>query len=57
VTVLQPTLQAGFRIPFGETIELMPTLAFGYEFNIKTEGADIGQGAILLLGVVFNFEL
>lgn len=57
VTVLQPTVQAGYRIPFGETVELWPTLGFGYEFNIKTEGAAVGHGAILLAGVVLNFEL
>lgn len=57
VTVLQPTIQAGYRIPFGETMELWPTLAVGYEFNIKTEGAAVGHGAILLVGVALNFEV
>jgi len=57
VTVLQPTIQAGYRIPFGETVEVVPTLAFGHEFNIKTEGAAVGEGAIFLVGVVVNFEL
>lgn len=57
VTVLQPTLQAGYRIPFGEKVELLPTLAFGYEFNVRTEGAEIGHGAILLAGIVLNFEI
>jgi hypothetical protein len=56
VTVLQPTIQAGYRLPFGEKIELMPTLAFGYEFNIKTMGAEVGHGAILLGGIVLNYE-
>lgn len=57
VTVFQPTLQAGYRIPLREGTEMMPTLAFGYEFNVQTKGAEIGHGAILLLGVVLNFEL
>ncbi len=57
VTVLQPTIQAGYRIPFGEKVELLPTIAFGYEFNIKTVGAEVGHGAILLAGLVLNFEM
>ena len=57
VTVFQPTLLIGYRLPFSETIELWPTLAFGYEVNINTNGAKVGHGPILLGGVVLNFEL
>ena len=56
VTVLQPTAQAGYRIPFGEKVELLPTLALGYEINIKTDGAEVGHGLILLAGFILNYE-
>ncbi|HLF62311.1 MAG TPA: hypothetical protein VI603_01060 [Saprospiraceae bacterium] len=57
VTVFQPTVQAGYRIPFGEEVELLPTVAFGYEFNIKTVGAAVGHGPIMLAGFVLSYEL
>lgn len=55
VTVLQPTLQGGYRIPVSERIELIPTAAFGFEINVRTRGAEVGQGPILLLGVILAF--
>jgi hypothetical protein len=57
VTVLQPTVQVGFRLPAGESVEFVPTLSFGYEFNIHTRGEEVGHGPIFLLGVIVNFEL
>ena len=57
VTILQPTIQAGFRLPSGERLEFIPTLAFGYEINIVTRGEDVGQGPVLLAGLIVNFEL
>lgn len=57
ITVLQPTVQAGYRMPIGERIEILPTLSFGYEINVRTVGAEVGHGAILLLGIVANYEL
>jgi len=51
ITVLQPTLEGGFAFEFGEGQWFFtPSLAFGYEINVKTEGAEVGQGAILLAG-------
>jgi hypothetical protein len=57
VVVVQPTLQAGFRMPIGELVEILPTLSFGYEINVQTKGEEVGQGPILLLGVILNFEI
>ena len=53
VTVLQPTLMGGYTFELG-SLFVCPTLAFGYEINIKTKGSDVGEGAILLLGVLVN---
>jgi hypothetical protein len=50
ITVLQPTLQLGFHQHLSKNMFLIPTVAFGYEVNVKTEGAAVGEGAILLLG-------
>ncbi len=57
VTVLQPTAQAGYRIPIHEGLEIWPTLSFGYEINVDTRGAAVGHGPIILIGAVLNTEL
>ena len=53
VTVLQPTLMGGYSFEFGP-IRFCPTLALGYEVNIKTKGAETGQGPIILIGFLAN---
>ncbi len=52
VIVLQPTGRIGYRLPFGEerNWSFEPAASLGVEWNIDTSGADVGQGAILLLG-------
>jgi hypothetical protein len=50
--VVQPTAEAGYRLGLGESRWLLaPTLGFGFEVNVVSDGADVGQGAIVLLGV------
>lgn len=52
ITVVQPTAEAGYTFLLGNgNWTFTPGVAFGFEINAKTEGADVGQGAILLLGV------
>ncbi|NNE26340.1 MAG: hypothetical protein HKN09_05815 [Saprospiraceae bacterium] len=50
ITVVQPTLELGYVIQKSNML-ISPTLAFGYEVNVRTEGSPTGEGAILLLGV------
>lgn len=50
ITVVQPTLEAGFAFVKNNLV-FTPTVAFGFEFNVKTEGAPVGEGPILLLGI------
>lgn len=50
VTVLQPTAELGYVLLSKNELLILPTIALGAEINIKTEGAEVGQGAILLLG-------
>jgi len=51
VTVLQPTAEIGFVRYLKNDLVLIPTISLGAEINIQTDGAEIGQGAILLLGI------
>ncbi len=51
ITVFQPTIEVGYRATFfNDKISLAPALALGREINIKTKGAEVGQGGIVLLG-------
>ena len=50
VTVLQPTAELGYILLLKNNFLILPTIALGAEINIKTKGAETGQGAILLLG-------
>lgn len=51
IVVLQPTAEAGYLFLLGKSPWFVaPSLAFGVEINVKTEGAPMGEGTILLLG-------
>lgn len=51
VTVFQPTLEGGYTLLMGEGKWFFsPSIAFGAEINVDTDGAEVGQGAILLVG-------
>lgn len=50
IVVVQPTAMAGYLFELGETGFFTPSIAFGFEVNVQTEGEETGQGAILLLG-------
>ncbi len=55
VIVMQPTLEAGYRFQLGSgDTYLSPTVALGMEINVKTEGEEVGQGVILLLGILLS---
>lgn len=57
VTVLQPTVLAGYAWSVGERLRIVPELAFGREINVVTNGAEVGQGFILLWGLVVDYRL
>jgi len=56
VVVLQPTLIGGYRWAFNDHFALTPTLAFGAEINIVTDGEEVGQGAIFLWGLNLTYR-
>lgn len=53
VLVLQPTLEAGYgwTLTSGSRVELV--LGLGAEINVDTDGEDVGEGAIALVGLTF----
>jgi len=55
ITVLQPTAMLEYKIASSSSLSITPSLGFGYEWNIKTDGEETGQGAILLVGVFVGF--
>ncbi|MEL6660380.1 MAG: DUF3575 domain-containing protein [Bacteroidota bacterium] len=57
ITVVQPTIMGGYSIPIGQKLYLTPTLAVGAEINTQQEGEDVGEGAILLAGIQFNYRI
>lgn len=55
IVVLQPTLEAGFCLRKTQSWFLSPALAFGLEWNVKTDGSPTGEGPILLAGFTVGF--
>ncbi len=52
ITVVQPTAEGGYLFPLGAgNWFLAPAVAFGVEINVQTQGAKVGEGTILLLGL------
>lgn len=56
ITVLQPTALLEYAFA-KNNITISPSLGFGYEWNVATNGAPTGEGAILLLGCTIGFNL
>lgn len=55
ITVFQPTAEAGYVINLPkDNWSFVPNIALGAEINIKTEGRETGQGAVLLIGFTFR---
>ncbi|MBX2815723.1 MAG: hypothetical protein KTR24_06990 [Saprospiraceae bacterium] len=57
ITVIQPTAHIGYRILPWSDWSLTPSLAFGYEINVKTRGEPTGEGPILLVGISLGRQL
>lgn len=51
IVVVQPTAILGYRLNLGDKLVLTPELAVGAEINAIQDGEDVGQGAILLVGI------
>lgn len=56
VLVLQPTARGGYSMAAGAGWRVDWTVSLGAEINVDTDGEDVGEGAILLLGVRLTSE-
>jgi len=52
--VLVPSLEGGYSWPIRRGGRFDVNVGLGYEFNVDTDGEDVGEGAILMLGVTFS---
>lgn len=55
IVVVQPTLELGYCLRKTESWFLAPSLAFGREWNVHTDGSPTGEGPILLAGFTVGF--
>jgi len=51
VTVFQPTVDVSYRYALSQKYFLASSLAAGFEINVDTDGAEVGQGFIYLVGL------
>jgi len=56
ITVLQPSAELTYMWDLGGFV-LAPNIAFGFEWNVQTDGEPTGEGAILLLGIQVGKKL
>lgn len=56
ITVVQPTAELAY-VMRKNGLHISPSVAFGYEVNVKTEGEETGEGPILLLGIQLGTSL
>jgi len=56
VVVLQPTVDAAYRWRISDNYFVMPSIAAGFEINVDTDGEDVGEGFILLVGIVAGYS-
>lgn len=56
ILVLQPTIEGGYTWWLDEerTWRLTASAGFGFEINVDTDGEDVGEGAIGLLGLTLT---
>lgn len=53
ITVVQPSLRAAWHVP---STPLAITAALGVEMNVRTDGEDVGEGPIGLLGLRWSLR-
>jgi len=55
VTVVQPTINAGYAVDLGNRQRLQLSLGVGAEINARTRGEQVGDGAIGVAGVSLSW--
>ncbi len=56
VIVLQPTVEISWHHPLGNQFFITPTAAAGFEINVDTDGEDVGEGFIILGGILVGIR-
>ncbi len=57
VVVFQPTIEAGYQFILDRHWIIAPAFAYGREINIITDGEDVGQDWITLIGINVGYKL
>jgi len=57
ITVIQPSLMGEYALRVSDGFSITPSLSFGWEWNVTTDGIPTGEGAIILLGCAFGFGI
>lgn len=58
IFVLQPLIEGGYTFALADGNWLIaPKISLGYEINIQSDGEDVGEGAISLIGVSIQRRL
>ncbi len=50
IVVVQPTLMGEYTFRPNSNFSITPSLSFGWEWNVSTDGEPTGEGAIILIG-------
>jgi Protein of unknown function (DUF3575) len=51
ILVLQPTLEVGYLFRISDHFFISPSIANGFEINVRTKGEPVGEGLISLIGL------
>ena len=51
IIVVQPTINLGYTFMLGDLIAISPSIGFGLEWNVRTDGEPTGEGPIGLIGI------
>ena len=54
---IQPTFEIGYTFIFKDWAFITPSISSGVDINLKTEGENVGQGFITLIGVSAGFRI
>ncbi len=54
--VFQPTAEMGWLFVFNEKWIVTPSISYGLEINVQTQGEEVGQGDILLGGLSIGYR-
>lgn len=57
ITVVQPTVDLGYKLQISKSLKATFSIAFGQEINVVTNGDEVGQGGISLVGTTLSYSI